>query len=41
MDVKVAESAGFCFGVRRGVNLVYEQTDTPGKIYTYGPIINN
>ena len=41
MNVKVAESAGFCFGVRRGVNLVYEQTETPGKIYTYGPIIHN
>ena len=42
MNVKLAKSAGFCFGVKRAVNMVYDrigQTDTP--IYTYGPIIHN
>ncbi len=37
-----AKSAGFCFGVQRAVNTVYEQISlgtTP--IYTYGPIIHN
>ncbi len=42
MKVTLAKSAGFCFGVKRAVNMVYEQIrqkDTP--IYTYGPIIHN
>ena len=42
MGVIVAKTAGFCFGVKRAVEKVYEQigkTDKP--IYTYGPIIHN
>ena len=42
MNVTVAKTAGFCFGVKRAVEKVYEQiqkTDKP--IYTYGPIIHN
>ncbi|MDO4599616.1 MAG: 4-hydroxy-3-methylbut-2-enyl diphosphate reductase [[Ruminococcus] gnavus] len=43
MEVKRAKTAGFCFGVKRAVETVYEQakeqTETP--IYTYGPIIHN
>jgi len=42
MGVTVAKTAGFCFGVKRAVEKVYEQigkTDKP--IYTYGPIIHN
>ena len=42
MDVIVAKTAGFCFGVRRAVNTVYEQVEKGIKpIYTYGPIIHN
>ena len=41
MEVILAKSAGFCFGVKRAVEKVYEQTDTGKKIYTYGPIIHN
>jgi len=42
MDVKLAKSAGFCFGVQRAVNKVYEQVDIKKEpIYTYGPIIHN
>ena len=41
MNVTVAKSAGFCFGVKRAVELVYEQTRTQGPLYTYGPIIHN
>ncbi len=37
----MAKSAGFCFGVKRAVDMVYEQIDTGKKIYTYGPIIHN
>ena len=44
MKVIVAETAGFCFGVRRAVDTVYEQAgeETVLKpIYTCGPIIHN
>ncbi|MBQ7795125.1 MAG: 4-hydroxy-3-methylbut-2-enyl diphosphate reductase [Lachnospiraceae bacterium] len=42
MEVIVAKTAGFCFGVKRAVDKVYEQIKN-GKqpIYTYGPIIHN
>ena len=42
MEVTVAKTAGFCFGVRRAVEKVYEQIETSTKsVYTYGPIIHN
>ena len=41
MKVTVANSAGFCFGVKRAVDLVYEQTMKGGPLYTFGPIIHN
>ncbi len=43
MEVNVAKTAGFCFGVKRAVDQVYEQTEKGKgkKIYTYGPIIHN
>lgn len=38
-----AKTAGFCPGVKRAVEMVYEQVRKNGgtKIYTYGPIIHN
>jgi 4-hydroxy-3-methylbut-2-enyl diphosphate reductase len=42
MNVTVAKSAGFCFGVRRAVNMVYEEAEqSEVPVYTYGPIIHN
>lgn len=44
MEVVVAKSAGFCFGVKRAVDTVYEQIENNKegkKIYTFGPIIHN
>ena len=42
MEVTVAKSAGFCFGVKRAVDTVYQQIETGRKpVYTYGPIIHN
>lgn len=41
MNVTVARSAGFCFGVKRAVNLVYQEIEKHGRVYTYGPIIHN
>jgi 4-hydroxy-3-methylbut-2-enyl diphosphate reductase len=46
-NVVLAKSAGFCFGVKRAVNMVYEEIDKSAAqgeeapIYTYGPIIHN
>ena len=42
MNIILAKSAGFCFGVKRAVETVYkeaEKNQTP--IYTFGPIIHN
>lgn len=41
MEVILAKSAGFCFGVKRAVDSVYEQIKKGGRIYTFGPIIHN
>ena len=43
MQVELAKTAGFCFGVRRAVETVYQEVkkNKEGKIYTYGPIIHN
>ena len=41
MEVKLAECAGFCFGVQRDVDTLYEQLKTGKTIYTYGPIVHN
>ena len=43
MKVKLAKTAGFCFGVKRAVDTVYQELarQGSGKIYTYGPIIHN
>ena len=39
-DVILAKSAGFCFGVKRAVDTVYEQAHKK-NVYTFGPIIHN
>lgn len=41
MSVTVAKTAGFCFGVRRAVDLAEQQAKKNGKIYAYGEIIHN
>ncbi|MDI9569583.1 MAG: 4-hydroxy-3-methylbut-2-enyl diphosphate reductase [Pseudomonadota bacterium] len=43
MSVKLAETAGFCMGVRRAVDMVLELAQHKGQetIYTYGPLIHN
>ncbi|MFR8315123.1 4-hydroxy-3-methylbut-2-enyl diphosphate reductase [Eubacterium ventriosum] len=42
MEITVAKSAGFCFGVQRAVDSVYKELEeNSGKICTFGPIIHN
>lgn len=42
MEIKVAKTAGFCFGVKRAVEKAYEVADeAQNQVYTYGPIIHN
>ena len=41
MEIITAKSAGFCFGVKRAVDTVYDEINKGGKIYTYGDIIHN
>jgi len=43
MEVRLAKTAGFCFGVKRAVETVYEQVakNKDVQIYTFGPIIHN
>jgi 4-hydroxy-3-methylbut-2-enyl diphosphate reductase len=41
MEVVLAKTSGFCFGVKRAVDTVYEQIEKGKKIYTYGPIVHN
>ncbi len=47
MKAVVAKTAGFCFGVKRAVDTVYEQAEKAKEdpslrpIFTYGPIIHN
>jgi ribosomal protein S1/(E)-4-hydroxy-3-methyl-but-2-enyl pyrophosphate reductase len=41
MNIEVAKSAGFCFGVNRAVNIVNELLKQEGNVYTLGPIIHN
>lgn len=40
MEIILAKTAGFCFGVRRAIDCVYSKVGQ-GNIYTYGPIIHN
>lgn len=40
MEIILAKSAGFCFGVKRAVDYAYSKKGQK-DIYTYGPIIHN
>ena len=42
MEVRLAKTAGFCFGVKRAVDTVYKEAEKNQEtIYTFGPIIHN
>lgn len=39
--IRLAKTAGFCFGVNRAVGLVYSMLEEGKTVYTLGPIIHN
>lgn len=43
MEIILAKTAGFCFGVKRAVDTVYSEieNESSSRVYTYGPIIHN
>ncbi len=43
MEVIKAKTAGFCFGVKRAVDMVYARLEEnkTAAVYTYGPVIHN
>lgn len=42
MEIRIADKAGFCFGVDRAVKIAYNTANqSDGKIYTYGMLIHN
>lgn len=41
MPIRVAKSAGFCFGVKNAVEAVERAVKSGTKVYTYGEIIHN
>ena len=41
MQVRVAKTAGFCFGVRRAVEMVAQEAAAGSGAVTLGPIIHN
>ena len=41
MQIKIAESAGFCFGVKRAVEMCEKAAEQYGNCKTLGPIIHN
>jgi len=41
MNVKIARNSGFCFGVKRAINIAMEAAQKDHDIVTLGPIIHN
>lgn len=39
--IKLAKTAGFCFGVNRAVDMLYKMVESGEKVCTLGPIIHN
>ncbi|MCR5809663.1 MAG: bifunctional 4-hydroxy-3-methylbut-2-enyl diphosphate reductase/30S ribosomal protein S1 [Clostridiales bacterium] len=41
MQLRLAKNMGFCFGVRRAVNIAEDAAKERGKVYTLGELIHN
>ncbi|MDD5102506.1 MAG: 4-hydroxy-3-methylbut-2-enyl diphosphate reductase [Endomicrobiaceae bacterium] len=40
-QIKIAKSSGFCFGVKRAIDLAEQIAEKNNKVYTFGPLIHN
>ena len=41
VKITIADSAGFCFGVKRAIDLVQDIASKNDEVYTFGPLIHN
>lgn len=41
MEIKIAKACGFCFGVRRAIQIAEDSVKEADRAYTLGPIIHN
>ena len=42
MKITIAKTAGFCFGVKRAIDITFDLAGERNEgIYTYGPLIHN
>ncbi len=41
MEIRLAKTAGFCFGVNRAVDFIYDMISRGERVCTLGPIIHN
>ena len=41
MSVQVAKTAGFCFGVKRAVDMAFQAAHENGPVRTLGELIHN
>lgn len=43
MEVRIAENAGFCFGVKRAMNMAWQELENNNNkdVYSLGPLIHN
>ena len=43
MEVRIADNAGFCFGVKRAMKMAWDELENKSEnnIYSLGPLIHN
>lgn len=41
MEIIIADNAGFCFGVKRAINMTEEELDVSDNTFSYGDLIHN
>lgn len=40
-EIKLAKTAGFCWGVKRAIDITLDSARGKGDVFTYGPLIHN
>ena len=41
MTIEIAENAGYCFGVKRAIQLAEDAAEKYGEVFTLGELIHN